>query len=129
MLRGQSLDESAWPLAVLASRTIRGSFLRRALASCLVPLVWIIHTDDVHHDPGKAIGLEGCCASGGKDADLNPIDLVAMGVVSCLMIVMAKNAKGKRRRYSPTVPQGTFRPTEGAAGSTGQISSSGIRPG
>jgi uncharacterized OsmC-like protein len=43
----------------------------------------------------KEIGLEGCCAFGGKGEDLNPIDLVAMGVASCLMIVMAKSAEGK----------------------------------
>ena len=44
---------------------------------------------------GKEIGLEGCCAFGGKGKDLNPIDLVAMGVASCMMIVMAKGAQGK----------------------------------
>ena len=34
-------------------------------------------------------------AFGGKGEDLNPIDLVAMGVASCLMIVMAKSGEGK----------------------------------
>lgn len=60
-----------------------------------VALDRMIHTQAVHHDLGKGIALEGCCAFGGKGEDLNPIDLVAMGVASCLMIVMAKSAEGK----------------------------------
>ena len=55
----------------------------------------MIHTNAVHHELGKEIALEGCCAFGGKGEDLNPIDLLAMGVGSCLMIVMAKAAEGK----------------------------------
>jgi uncharacterized OsmC-like protein len=55
----------------------------------------MVHTNAVHHDLGKEIGLEGCCAFGGEGKDLNPIDLVAMGVASCLMIVMANSGKGK----------------------------------
>ena len=60
-----------------------------------VTLDRMIHTNAVHHELGKEIGLEGCCAFGGKGEDLNPIDLVAMGVASCMMIVMAKAAEGK----------------------------------
>ena len=60
-----------------------------------VTLDRMIHTKAVHQELGKELGLEGCCAFGGKGADLNPIDLVAMGVASCLMIVMAKGAQGK----------------------------------
>ncbi len=60
-----------------------------------VTLDRMIHTNAVHHDLGKEIGLEGCCAFGGKGEDLNPIDLVAMGVASCLLIVMAKSAEGR----------------------------------
>ena len=60
-----------------------------------VTLDRMIHTNAVHHELGKEIALEGCCAFGGKGADLNPIDLVAMGVGSCLMIVMAKAAEAK----------------------------------
>jgi uncharacterized OsmC-like protein len=60
-----------------------------------VTLDRMIHTNAVHHELGKTIGLEGCCAFGGKGGDLNPIDLVAMGVASCLMIVMAKSAEAK----------------------------------
>ena len=60
-----------------------------------VTLDRMIHTNAVHHELGKRIGLEGCSAFGGKGEDLNPIDLVAMGVASCLMIVMAKSAEGK----------------------------------
>jgi uncharacterized OsmC-like protein len=55
----------------------------------------MIHTNAVHHELGKEIGLEGCCAFGGKGEDLNPIDLVATGVASCMMIVMAKSGEGK----------------------------------
>lgn len=58
-----------------------------------VTLDRMIHTKAVHHDLGKEIALEGCCAFGGTGADLNPIDLLAMGVGSCLMIVMAKGAE------------------------------------
>jgi len=60
-----------------------------------VTLDRMIHTNAVHHELGKEIALEGCCAFGGKGEDLNPIDLVAMGVASCMMIVMAKGAEGK----------------------------------
>jgi uncharacterized OsmC-like protein len=60
-----------------------------------VTLNRMIHTMAVHQELGKEIGLAGCCAFGGKGEDLNPIDLVAMGVASCLMIVMAKSAEGK----------------------------------
>ena len=60
-----------------------------------VTLDRMIHTNAVHHELGKEIGLEGCCAFGGKGEDLNPIDLVAMGVASCMIIVMAKAAEGK----------------------------------
>ena len=60
-----------------------------------VTLDRMIHTKAVHHPLGKEIGLEGCCAFGGKGEDLNPIDLVAMGAASCLMIVMAKSAETK----------------------------------
>jgi len=55
-----------------------------------VTLDRMIHTNAVHHELGQEIALEGCCAFGGKGLDLNPIDLVAMAVASCLMIVMAK---------------------------------------
>ena len=60
-----------------------------------VTLDRMIHTNAVQHELGKEIALEGCCAFGGKGEDLNPIDLVAMGVASCLLIVMAKSAEGK----------------------------------
>jgi uncharacterized OsmC-like protein len=60
-----------------------------------VALDRMIHTNAVHHELGKEIGLEGCCVFGGKGEDLNPIDLVAMGVASCMIIVMAKSAEGK----------------------------------
>jgi len=60
-----------------------------------VTLDRMIHTTAVHHELGKTIGLEGCCAFGGKGEDLNPIDLVAMGVASCMIIVMAKSAEAK----------------------------------
>jgi uncharacterized OsmC-like protein len=60
-----------------------------------VTLDRMIHTNAVHHELGKEIALEGCCAFGGKGEDLNPIDLLAMGVASCMLIVMAKSAEGK----------------------------------
>ena len=60
-----------------------------------VTLDRMIHTNAVHHELEKEIGLEGCCTFGGKGLDLNPIDLMAMGLASCLMIVMAKSAESK----------------------------------
>ncbi len=51
----------------------------------------MIHTNAVHHELGKEIGLGGCC----KGKDLNPIDLLAMGVASCMVIVMAQGAEEK----------------------------------
>jgi uncharacterized OsmC-like protein len=62
----------------------------------------MIHTNAVHHELDKEIALEGCCAFGGKGEDLNPIDLVAMGLASCVMIVMAKSGEGKAIDLSGT---------------------------
>ena len=54
-----------------------------------------VHTI-AHHVPlAQDIPLEGCSAFGGKGEDLNPIDLVAMGLASCLMIVMGKAAEAR----------------------------------
>jgi uncharacterized OsmC-like protein len=61
----------------------------------IVTIDRMIHTNAIHHELGVEIGLEGCSAFGGKGEDLNPIDLVAMGVASCMLIVMAKSAEGK----------------------------------
>jgi uncharacterized OsmC-like protein len=54
-----------------------------------------VHTI-AHHVPlAQNIPLEGCSAFGGKGEDLNPIDLLAMGLASCLMIVMGKAAEAR----------------------------------
>jgi putative redox protein len=53
------------------------------------------HARAVHQELGKEIALEGCRAFGGKGEELNPLDLVAMSVASCMMIVMAKGAGGR----------------------------------
>ncbi|MEI6645186.1 MAG: OsmC family protein [bacterium] len=55
-----------------------------------------VHTVASHHPLKKTIPLEGCCAFGGKGLDLNPIDLVSMGLASCLMIVMGKTAEAEK---------------------------------
>lgn len=65
------------------------------------PVMQVVYDRNVHtvasHRPLKAtIPLEGCSAFGGKGADLNPIDLLAMGVASCLMIVMGKTAEAEK---------------------------------
>ena len=52
-----------------------------------------VHTVAVHHPLGATIPLEGCSAFGGKGLDLNPIDLLSMGLASCLLIVMGKAAE------------------------------------
>jgi uncharacterized OsmC-like protein len=52
-----------------------------------------VHTVASHHPLKKTMPLEGCSAFGGKGLDLNPIDLMAMGLASCLMIVMGKTAE------------------------------------
>jgi len=57
-----------------------------------VTLDRMIHTNATHHESGKGIGLGECAASGG---DLSPIDVLAMSIASCLMLVMAKGAKAK----------------------------------
>jgi len=54
-----------------------------------------VHTVASHRPLQKTIPLEGCSAFGGKGADLNPIDLLAMGLASCLMIVMGKTAEAE----------------------------------
>ena len=56
-----------------------------------VTLDRMIHANAVHPNLTKEIGLGGCC--GGQV--LNPIDLLAMGVASCMVIVMAKGAETK----------------------------------
>ena len=65
------------------------------------PVMQVVYDKNVHtiayHHPLKAkIPLEGCSAFGGQGLDLNPIDLVAMGVASCLMIVMGKTAEAEK---------------------------------
>ena len=55
-----------------------------------------VHTIASHHPLKKTIPLEGCCAFGGKGLDLNPIDLVSLGLASCLMIVMGKTAEAEK---------------------------------
>jgi len=55
-----------------------------------------VHTVAKHHPLKQTIPLEGCSAFGGKGVDLNPIDLLSMGLASCLMIVMGKTAEAER---------------------------------
>ena len=51
-----------------------------------------VHTVAYHHPLKKEISLEGCSAFGGQGADLNPIDLLVMGIGSCMLIVMGNAA-------------------------------------
>jgi len=55
-----------------------------------------VHTVAAHIPLKQTIPLEGCSAFGGKGVDLNPIDLMAMGLASCLMIVMGKTAEAEK---------------------------------
>jgi putative redox protein len=55
-----------------------------------------VHTVAMHHPLKQTIPLEGCSAFGGKGLDLNPIDLMSMGLASCLMIVMGKTAEAEK---------------------------------
>ena len=55
-----------------------------------------VHTVASHHPLKQTIPLEGCSAFGGKGLDLNPIDLMSMGLASCLMIVMGKTAEAEK---------------------------------
>ena len=55
-----------------------------------------VHTIASHRPLKQMIPLEGCSAFGGKGLDLNPIDLLAMGLASCLMIVMGKSAEAEK---------------------------------
>lgn len=69
-------------------------------STCAKPAMQVVYDRNVHtvayHDPLKqTIPLEGCSAFGGQGADLNPIDLLAMGLASCLMIVMGKAAEAE----------------------------------
>ena len=69
-------------------------------AAATQPVMQVVYDRNVHtvasHKPLKqTIPLEGCSAFGGKGADLNPIDLLAMGLASCLMIVMGKTAEAE----------------------------------
>ena len=60
-----------------------------------VTLDRMVHTNAIHHELGKTIGLQSCCASCGNEDDLNPVDLLAMSVASCMLILMATGAKQK----------------------------------
>ena len=65
------------------------------------PVMQVVYDRNVHtvasHRPLKqTIPLEGCSAFGGKGVDLNPIDLMSMGLASCLMIVMGKTAEAEK---------------------------------
>ena len=71
-----------------------------AAPKCGAAVMRVVYDRNVHtvaeHIPLKqTIPLEGCSAFGGKGLDLNPIDLVAMGLGSCLMIVMGKTAEAE----------------------------------
>lgn len=62
------------------------------------PAMQVVYDRNVHavarHRPLKvSIPLAGCCSCGGKVTELNPIDLVAMSVAGCLLIVMGKAAE------------------------------------
>src|ERR1700683_976633 len=65
---------------------------RRAAMGMTVTLDRMIHTRATHHELGKEFGLGECAASGG---DLSPIDLLAISLASCLLLVMAKAARKK----------------------------------
>ena len=70
-------------------------------ATCATPVMTVLYDRDVHTVASHAtlertIPLEGCSAFGGKGLDLNPIDLVSMGLASCLMIVMGKAAEAEK---------------------------------
>jgi uncharacterized OsmC-like protein len=53
-----------------------------------------VHTVAAHATLKKKIVLEGCC--GGQGAELNPLDLVALGLASCLLIMMGKLAQARK---------------------------------
>jgi len=55
-----------------------------------------VHTVATHAPLKQSISLEGCSAFGGKGQDLNPIDLMAMGMASCMLIVMGKTAEAEK---------------------------------
>jgi uncharacterized OsmC-like protein len=55
-----------------------------------------VHTVASHLPLKQTIPLEGCSAFGGKGADLNPIDLLVMGLGSCLLIVMGTTAEAEK---------------------------------
>ena len=55
-----------------------------------------VHTVAYHRTLNQEISLEGCSAFGGKGEDLNPIDLLVMGMGSCMMIVMGKTAEAEK---------------------------------
>jgi uncharacterized OsmC-like protein len=70
-------------------------------ATCAATAMTVVYDRDVHTVAShatleKTLPLEGCSAFGGKGLDLNPIDLVSMGLASCLMIVMGKTAEAEK---------------------------------
>jgi uncharacterized OsmC-like protein len=57
-----------------------------------VTLDRMIHTIATHDGLGKELDLGECANAGG---DLSPIDVLAMSLASCVLLVMAKAARAK----------------------------------
>ena len=55
----------------------------------------MVHSKAIHHELGIEIGLGDCSAPGGSGGDLSPIDVMAMSIATCLMLVMGKGARTK----------------------------------
>ena len=68
-----------------------------------VTLDRMIHTNAVHHELGKEIGLEGCCAFGGKGEDPKPLSRPLEGSPGSAFRNPASLARGRQPRLSVTV--------------------------
>ena len=81
--------------------SIHGTVACESAPKCGAAVMTVVYDRNVHtvasHIPlQQTIPLEGCSAFGGKGLDLNPIDLLSMGLASCLMIVMGKTAEAEK---------------------------------
>ncbi len=66
----------------------------------------MVHTTGVHPDLGLSMGIGGSCATGGQE--VGPIDLVALGLASCVLTMLGKAAAARQLDLSGTWADTSF---------------------
>ena len=66
----------------------------------------MVHTTGIQQDLGLSMGIGGSCATGGKE--IGPIDLVALGLASCLLTMLGKAAESRQLDLTGTWADACF---------------------